>query len=103
MKLFTITAKHFNFVAYVLSESGFVKFPQIGKVVIQDNVEIGANTTIDRGTIGSTLIKNGVKLDNQIQIAHNVEIGENTVMQGRLVYQVVLKLVTVLCLAGKLE
>ena len=54
--------------------------PQIGNVIIEDNVEIGANTTIDRATIGSTLIKAGAKLDNLLQIAHNVEIGTNTVI-----------------------
>ncbi|MEJ2528764.1 MAG: UDP-3-O-(3-hydroxymyristoyl)glucosamine N-acyltransferase [Gammaproteobacteria bacterium] len=56
----------------------WVKVPQLGSVVIGDDVEIGANTTIDRGALRDTVISNGVKLDNQIQIAHNVEIGENT-------------------------
>lgn len=59
------------------------KIPQIGNVVIEDDVEIGANTTIDRATMGSTVIHKGVKLDNLIQIAHNVEIGENTVMAAQ--------------------
>lgn len=59
------------------------KIPQIGNVVIEDDVEIGANTTIDRATMGSTIIRRGVKLDNLIQIAHNVEIGENTVMAAQ--------------------
>jgi UDP-3-O-[3-hydroxymyristoyl] glucosamine N-acyltransferase len=59
------------------------KVPQIGNVVIEDNVEIGANTTIDRATMGSTIIRKGVKLDNLIQIAHNVEIGENTVIASQ--------------------
>ena len=54
--------------------------PQIGNVVIEDQVEIGANTTIDRATIGSTFIRKGVKLDNLVQIAHNVEVGVNTVI-----------------------
>ncbi len=58
----------------------FNKIPQMGNVKIEDDVEIGANTTIDRATMGSTLLKKGVKLDNLIQIAHNVEVGENTVM-----------------------
>jgi UDP-3-O-[3-hydroxymyristoyl] glucosamine N-acyltransferase len=57
--------------------------PQIGNVVIHDNVDIGAATTIDRATLGSTIIGKGVKLDNQIQIAHNVEIGMNTVIAGQ--------------------
>jgi len=61
----------------------FTKIPQIGNVVIEDNVDIGAATTIDRATLGSTIIRKGVKLDNQIQIAHNVEIGENTVIAAQ--------------------
>jgi len=58
--------------------------PQIGNVVIKDNVSIGANTTIDRATMGSTIIEHGVKLDNLVQIAHNVEIGKNTVMAAQV-------------------
>lgn len=65
------------------TENGYNKIPQIGNVVIEDNVEIGANTTIDRATMGSTRIKRGVKLDNLIQIAHNVEVGEHTVMAAQ--------------------
>lgn len=61
----------------------FSKIPQIGNVIIEDDVEIGANTTIDRATLGITLIRKGVKLDNHIQIAHNVEIGENTVIAAQ--------------------
>ncbi|WP_394759706.1 UDP-3-O-(3-hydroxymyristoyl)glucosamine N-acyltransferase [Flavobacterium sp.] len=61
----------------------FSKIPQIGNVIIEDNVDIGACTTIDRATMGSTIIRKGVKLDNQIQIAHNVEIGENTVIAAQ--------------------
>ena len=64
-------------------DSNYRKVPQIGIVVIQDNVEIGANTCIDRATVGSTVIHKGVKLDNLIQIAHNVEIGENTVIAAQ--------------------
>lgn len=59
------------------------KIPQIGNVIIEDFVDIGAGTTIDRATLGSTIIRKGVKLDNQIQIAHNVEIGENTVIAAQ--------------------
>jgi UDP-3-O-[3-hydroxymyristoyl] glucosamine N-acyltransferase len=59
------------------------KVAQIGNVVIEDHVEVGANTTIDRATLGSTIIRKGVKLDNLIQIAHNVEIGENTVVAAQ--------------------
>ncbi len=59
------------------------KIPQMGNVVIENNVEIGANTTIDRATLGSTIIRKGVKLDNLIQIAHNVEIGEHTVIASQ--------------------
>lgn len=65
------------------SENEFMKIPQIGNVVIEDHVEIGANVTIDRATMGSTIIRRGVKLDNLIQIAHNVEIGENTVIAAQ--------------------
>lgn len=65
------------------ADGSFKKVPQIGNVVIEDNVEIGANTTIDRATIGSTIIKAGAKLDNLIQIAHNVEIGNSTVIAAQ--------------------
>ncbi len=58
----------------------FKKVPQIGNVIIEDYVEIGSNTSIDRATLGSTIVRRGVKLDNFIQVAHNVEIGENTVI-----------------------
>ena len=58
----------------------YTKIPHIGNVLIEDHVEIGSNTAIDRATLGSTIIRKGVKLDNLIQIAHNVEIGENTVI-----------------------
>ena len=61
----------------------YKKISQLGNVVIEDNVEIGANTTIDRAVMGSTIIRKGVKLDNLIQIAHNVEIGQNTVMAAQ--------------------
>ena len=64
-------------------DGSFQKVPQLGNVVIEDDVEIGANTTIDRATIGSTIIRRGVKLDNQIQIAHNAEIGSNTVIAAQ--------------------
>ena len=65
------------------ADGSFQKVPQIGNVVIEDNVEIGANTTIDRATIGSTIIRSGAKLDNLIQIAHNVEIGNSTVVAAQ--------------------
>jgi len=65
------------------SETEFMKIPQIGNVIIEDDVEIGANVAIDRATMGSTIIKKGVKIDNLVQIGHNVEIGENTVMAGQ--------------------
>lgn len=65
------------------SENNYAKVPQIGNVILEDHVEIGANTTIDRATLGSTIIRKGVKLDNLIQIAHNVEIGENTVIAAQ--------------------
>ena len=65
------------------SANNYQKVPQIGNVIIEDHVEIGANTAIDRATLGSTVIRKGVKLDNLIQIAHNVEIGENTVIASQ--------------------
>lgn len=61
----------------------YSKIPQIGNVILEDDVEVGSCTTIDRATMGSTIIRKGVKLDNQIQIAHNVEIGENTVIAAQ--------------------
>ncbi len=64
-------------------DGGYEKIAQIGKVVLGDNVEIGANTTIDRATMGATVVESGVKLDNLIQVAHNVEIGENTVIAAQ--------------------
>jgi len=64
-------------------ENNYEKVPQMGNVIIEDHVEIGANTTIDRATMGSTIIRKGVKLDNLIMIAHNVEVGENTVMAAQ--------------------
>ena len=63
---------------------GYDKIPQIGIVTIEDNVEIGANTCVDRSTMGSTYIRKGVKLDNLVQIAHNTDIGENTVMSAQV-------------------
>lgn len=69
---------------FVPNEDGnYDKIPQIGNVVIEDDVEIGAGATIDRATLGSTIIKKGVKLDNQIHVAHNVEIGKNTVIAAQ--------------------
>jgi UDP-3-O-[3-hydroxymyristoyl] glucosamine N-acyltransferase len=65
------------------ADGSFKKVPQIGNVVVEDFVEIGANATIDRATIGSTLIKSGAKLDNLIQVAHNVEVGNNTVIAAQ--------------------
>ena len=64
-------------------QGGFEKIPQLGNVVLEDNVEIGSNCSIDRATMGSTIIKRGVKLDNLIQVAHNVVIGENTVIAAQ--------------------
>ena len=64
--------------------NGYDKIPQIGIVTIEDNVEIGANTCIDRSTMGSTIIRKGVKLDNLVQVAHNVEVGQNTVMSAQV-------------------
>ena len=66
------------------ADGTYKKVPQIGNVVIEDDVEIGCNTTIDRATIGSTVIRKGVKIDNLVQLAHNVEIGENTVLAAQV-------------------
>ena len=62
----------------------FKKVPQIGNVIVEDNVEIGANSTIDRATMGSTILRKGVKLDNLVQVAHNVELGENTALAAQV-------------------
>lgn len=64
-------------------DGSYRKIPQVGNVIIEDNVEIGANTTIDRATLGSTIIRQGVKLDNLVQIAHNVEVKKNTVIASQ--------------------
>ncbi len=64
-------------------DGGYSKIPQIGNVILEDYVDVGAGTTIDRATMGSTIIRSGVKLDNQIQIAHNVEVGKNTVIAAQ--------------------
>ena len=66
------------------NQEGYEKIPQLGTVIIEDNVEIGANTCVDRSTMGETIIHKGVKLDNLIQVAHNCEIGENTVMSAQV-------------------
>ena len=66
------------------STDGYDKIPQIGIVVIEDDVEIGANTCVDRSTMGQTVVHKGVKLDNLVQVAHNVEVGENTVMSAQV-------------------
>ncbi len=66
-----------------VKDNNYKKIPQLGNVIIEDDVEIGANSTIDRATMGSTIIRRGVKLDNLIQLAHNVEIGENTVIAAQ--------------------
>ncbi|MBE0640769.1 MAG: UDP-3-O-(3-hydroxymyristoyl)glucosamine N-acyltransferase, partial [Bacteroidales bacterium] len=64
-------------------DNNYRKVAQIGNVILEDRVEIGANTTVDRATLGSTIVRQGVKLDNLIQVAHNVEIGENTVIAAQ--------------------
>lgn len=66
------------------NQGGYDKIPQIGIVKIEDNVEIGANSCVDRSTMGQTIIRKGVKIDNLVQVAHNVEIGENTVMSAQV-------------------
>jgi UDP-3-O-[3-hydroxymyristoyl] glucosamine N-acyltransferase len=67
----------------VLAEDGYQKFPQLGTVEIADDVEIGANTTIDRGALGATRIDRGVKLDDQVHIGHNCEIGQHTTISAQ--------------------
>ncbi|MDO5106203.1 UDP-3-O-(3-hydroxymyristoyl)glucosamine N-acyltransferase [Capnocytophaga sp.] len=90
----TVVGKHCTFHAGVIlgadgfgfapvQEGFYNKVPQIGNVIIEDYVDIGAGSTIDRATLGSTIIRKGVKLDNQIQIAHNVEVGKNTVIAAQ--------------------
>jgi len=64
-------------------ENNYEKIPQVGKVIIEDHVEIGANTTVDRATMGATILRKGVKLDNLVMIAHNVEVDENTVIAAQ--------------------
>jgi UDP-3-O-[3-hydroxymyristoyl] glucosamine N-acyltransferase len=68
---------------YHMTGKGHVKVPQLGRVIIQDNVEIGANSTIDRGGIGDTVIGEGSKLDNMVHLAHNVIVGRNCVIAGQ--------------------
>ena len=65
------------------ADGTFVAIPQLGNVILEDNVSIGANTTVDRATMGSTILREGVKIDNLVQIAHNVEIGKNTVIAAQ--------------------
>lgn len=76
-----IGADGFGFAPTIFGET-FAKIPQIGNVIIEDYVEIGSNTCVDRATLGSTILRKGVKLDNLVQIGHNVEVGENTVIAG---------------------
>jgi len=66
------------------SENNYQKVPQIGNVILEDHIEIGANTCVDRATLGSTIIRKGVKLDNLVQIGHNVQVGDNTVMAAQV-------------------
>lgn len=80
----------------------YKKIPQLGNVIIEDDVEIGANTTIDRAVMDSTIIRRGVKLDNLVQIAHNVEVGENTVMAAQVGIAGSVKVGKLVCLADKL-
>jgi UDP-3-O-[3-hydroxymyristoyl] glucosamine N-acyltransferase len=68
---------------FVKDGAAHVKFPQVGRVIVEDDVEIGANTCIDRGSLETTIIRRGVKLDNLIQIAHNVQIGEHTIIAAQ--------------------
>ena len=83
MEIFSSLRNSLSF-GFAPSENGYDKIPQIGIVTIEDDVEIGANTCVDRSTMGSTFIRNGVKLDNLVQIAHNTDIGANTVMSSQV-------------------
>jgi UDP-3-O-[3-hydroxymyristoyl] glucosamine N-acyltransferase len=69
---------------YVFDEGRHVKIPQVGRVVVEDDVEIGANTTIDRATVGDTVVRRGTKIDNLVQIAHNVEVGEDALLVAQV-------------------
>lgn len=66
-----------------VTDANYMKIPQVGNVILEDHVEIGANTCVDRATMGSTIIRQGVKLDNLLQVGHNVEVGENTVIAAQ--------------------
>ncbi len=68
---------------YVLDEGGYLKFPQVGTLVIEDDVEIGSNATVDRGSLGETRIGRGTKIDNLVQVAHNVQIGQHSVIAAQ--------------------
>jgi UDP-3-O-[3-hydroxymyristoyl] glucosamine N-acyltransferase len=69
---------------YAFDGTKYIKILQIGDVVIEDDVELGANVSVDRGALGSTIIKKGTKVDNLVQIAHNVEIGENCILVAQV-------------------
>ena len=79
----TCARKRADGFGFAPATDNYKKVPQIGNVVLEDHIEVGAGTTIDRATLGSTIIRKGAKLDNLIQIAHNVEIGENTVIAAQ--------------------
>src|SRR5205814_5220048 len=68
---------------YVFAEGRYHKFPQLGQAIIEDDVEIGSNTTVDRGSLGTTLIGEGTKIDNLVQVAHNVKIGRHCVIAAQ--------------------
>ena len=84
-------------------ETNYKKIPQIGNVIIEDYVEIGANATVDRATMGSTILRKGVKIDDHVHIAHNVEVGENTVMAAQTGVAGSTKIGKIVCLADRLE
>ena len=69
---------------YVLHEGRYVKIPQVGNVVIEDDVELGCNVCVDRATVGSTIIRQGTKIDNLVQIAHNDRIGKHVILAGQV-------------------
>src|SRR5206468_7145796 len=86
---------------YVFHDGAHLKVPQIGNVVIHDDVEIGANVTVDRGALGSTVIGQGSKIDNLVQIAHNVVVGENCILVAQVGIAGSTKLGNFVTLAGQ--
>ena len=79
-----VIGRRIGFGSFAPTPEGYEKIPQIGITLLEDNVEIGANTCVDRATMGATIVHSGVKLDNLVQVAHNDEIGSHTVMAAQV-------------------